>query len=146
MPVPIDVRTVLTFPNHSAISRAVRLRFDVKFPEEKLENFRKRISKASRDEDEDVESTVGNRKWELGDRLRRKGSIHSDTWTGTAAELASSEAVAVYPVTGWWKERHQLGKWSQQARYSLIVTLETEKEDIDLYTAIETEMAVEIEI
>jgi hypothetical protein len=41
------------------------------------------------------------RNWTLGDDLRKKGSIHSDVWEGTAAELAASGIIAVYPITGW---------------------------------------------
>src|SRR5690606_21472063 len=51
----------------------------------------------------------------LPDRL----SVHSDTWSGTAAELAECGVIAVFPVTGWWKERPHLNCWNRQARYSL---------------------------
>jgi hypothetical protein len=34
----------------------------------------------------------------LGQQLRRKGSIHSDTWTGTAAKLAECGVIAVYEL------------------------------------------------
>ena len=33
-----------------------------------------------------------------------RGSIHSDIWEGTAIDLAACGRVAVFPVTGWWKE------------------------------------------
>src|SRR3712207_7795828 len=36
--------------------------------------------------------------------FRSAGSIHADIWEGTAADLANRGAIAVYPVTGWWKE------------------------------------------
>ncbi|MDA8564133.1 S8 family serine peptidase [Mariniblastus sp.] len=119
------------------------LLFEVKRPTETTSDLLKRVSDAARDENEDISFGSDTRNWLFGDRLRRKGSIHSDVWTGTAAELAASEAIAIYPVTGWWKERHHLGRWNRQARYSLIVTLETDAEDVDLYTPIANEIAIE---
>lgn len=121
------------------------LRFDVKRPLETIEAFRKRINKAARDEEEDTEYGTDNRNWRLGDRLRRKGSVHSDTWSGTAAELAECGVIAVFPVTGWWKERPHLNCWNRQARYSLIVNIETDAEEVDLYTPIATQIGVPVE-
>lgn len=122
------------------------LRFDVKHPLETDSAFHKRLSRAALDEDEEQPSAVsGDRNWELGDRLRRKGSIHSDTWTGTAAQLAECGVIAVFPVTGWWKERPHLGRWNRKARYSLIATLETPRTDIDLYTPIATQIGVPVQ-
>lgn len=121
------------------------LRFDVKRPLETNEAFHKRISRAAWDEGEEVEHGADDRDWELGDRLRRKGSLHSDTWTGTAAKLAGCGAIAVFPVTGWWKERPHLEGWRRTARYSLIVSLETDATDIDLYTPIATQIDVPAE-
>ena len=119
------------------------LLFEVKRPTETTADLLKRISDAAREDDEDISFGPDTRNWLLGDRLRRKGSIHSDVWTGTAAQLAASEAIAIYPVTGWWKERQYLKRWDRQARYSLIVTLETDAEGIDLYTPIANQIAIE---
>jgi len=126
------------------------LRFDVRRPGETDDDFHKRISKAAREEDEEVPRGGDDRNWEIGRNLRSKGSVHSDTWTGgTAVELARCGFLAVYPVGGWWKERPHLGCWNRQARYALIVTIETSREDVDLYTPIATQIelpvAVEIE-
>ena len=43
--------------------------------------------------------------WYFGQRLRDRGSLHSDIWEGTAADLASRHAIAVYPTGGWWREK-----------------------------------------
>lgn len=114
------------------------LRFDIKRPTDTDDNeFLKRITKAAWDEDEDsVDSSADERNWTIGPNLRCKGSIHSDVWTGTAAQLAASGTIAVYPVTGWWKERPNLERWNRLARYSLIISLETDATNIDLYTPI----------
>jgi hypothetical protein len=120
------------------------LRFDVKRPEETVDDFRKRISKAARDEDEEVEGGGDDRDWLLGPQLRCKGSIHSDTWQGTAAQLAASGVIAIFPVTGWWRERAHLKRYDRAAPYSLVATIETEATNVDLYTPIENIIATAI--
>ena len=126
--------------------RSHGLRFDVRRPAEREVDFRKRISKAAREEDEDVPQGDDERKWKVGPKLRSKGSIHSDTWMNpTAAELAKCGVLAVYPVGGWWRERKHLDCWNHQARYSLIVTIETDKTDVDLYTPIANQIAVPVQ-
>ena len=122
------------------------LRFDVKRPLETDDVFHKRISKAAWDEDEEIDHGSDDRDWELGQRLRCKGSVHSDTWSGSAAELAKCGAIAVFPVTGWWKERPHLDCWNRRARYSLVVTIETAATDIDLYTPIAAQIGVPVEV
>ena len=39
----------------------------------------------------------------LGPKAIQAGSLHCDLWRGPAIELASHDAIAVYPVGGWWK-------------------------------------------
>lgn len=129
------------------------LRFDVKRPGESLTEFQARISADAQDEDNDDATPADEQEWALGQWYRSKGSVHSDVWTGSAAELASSGVLAVYPVSGWWKERKHLEGWKKLARYSLIVSLETLSEKADFYIeieqkikpAIETEIETEIE-
>jgi len=114
------------------------LRFDIKRPTDMDDKeFLQRITKAAWDEDQDaVTVATDDRSWTIGPNLRCKGSIHSDVWTGTAAQLAASGVVAVYPVTGWWKERPNMDRWSRTAKYSLILSLETDAIQTDLYTPI----------
>jgi hypothetical protein len=117
------------------------LRFDVKRLEEDMTQFRQRLTRDAWEEDSPPGGGVRDtRNWTLGDDLRKKGSIHSDVWEGTAAELAASGIIAVYPITGWWRERPNRQCYDKQARYSLIVTLES-KEDIDIYGSIQTVIA-----
>lgn len=118
------------------------LRFDVKIPSETLSEFEARISKDAQADDDDLAPQKDDRAWELGNYYRRKGSIHSDVWTGTAEDLANSGFIAVFPVTGWWKERKSLNGWKKKAKYSLIVSLETASQDVDLYTEIEQKISI----
>lgn len=120
------------------------LRFDVKRPTDASDaEFLRRITKDAQDDEEDaIGSVADDRNWAVGTKLRCKGSIHSDIWTGTAAQLAASETIAVFPVTGWWKERHSLERWNRLARYALIISLETDVTDVDLYTPIANQIGV----
>ncbi|MCP4445788.1 MAG: S8 family peptidase [Myxococcales bacterium] len=122
------------------------LRFDVKTPQESIVDFRKRISTAARAED-DVQSDMTSNdqeQWLLGTILRNKGSLHSDRWRGTAAELASRGVIGVYPVIGWWRERLALNRWDSLANYSLVVSIEAPGVDVELYTPVAQEIGVQV--
>ena len=120
------------------------LRFDVIRPDEDLNQFRTRIT---RDVWDDRAKNPGgavadSRNWELGDDLRRKGCLHSDCWTGTASTLALCDKIAVFPVTGWWRERPGQERYDRDARYSMLVTIATTRTDVELYAAVEQAIAV----
>lgn len=122
------------------------LRFDVNNVGENEDDFRKRVNKAAREEDEEVNGNAGSNRWVIGTNNRSSGSIHSDFWEGTAADLATCNHIAVYPVIGWWRERKHLGKVENKTRYSLIISLETPAQDVELYTTVRTMIEVPIEI
>lgn len=123
------------------------LRFEVNKSGESKEEFRKRINKAAR---EDGEESSGNSgfPWIIGKENinRSTGSIHSDYWEGTAADLATSNTFAVYPIIGWWRERKHLGKVESQARYALVISLETPEENVELYSAVQAMIGTQIPI
>ena len=122
------------------------LRFDVRRPLESLEAFQQRVNKQARDEEASRRTVKESGTWDLGENLRKLGSIHSDTWHGSAAELAERGYIAVYPVLGWWKERANLQRWGKRARYALIVTIKTPGVEADIYTAVANKITVEIVI
>jgi len=70
------------------------------------------------------------------------GSVHCDIWNGSALELATRDALAIFPVSGWWRERSHLGRTNDTARYSVIATLTIPSLpiDINLYQDIRTEI------
>lgn len=115
-----------------------RLYFDVNQTNEDKDLFLSRIDKKMRDSEYSKDKTSGapSERWFLGTNNRDIGSIHSDTWEDTAANLAENRFIAVYPGGGWWKERTNLGKSNAKIRYSLIVSISTPEETIDLYTPI----------
>lgn len=124
------------------------LRFEVKRPSENDDDFRRRVNKAATDEEE--KSSNSNRNdndnWFLGKRNRDRGSIHSDIWYGSAADLAQRGAIAVYPVGGWWKENKTLERWNESVRYSIVVSIRVPSVDVDIYTPVANLIEVPIPI
>jgi len=112
------------------------LRFDLNNPEENREEFLQRLNAAARENGEKPAPGKGTRHWRIGPNGRNIGSIHSDVWEGTAATLATCNLIGIYPVIGWWRERHWLGRWNRKARYSLIVTIHTLDTEVDIYTPV----------
>ncbi len=116
------------------------LRFALNSPYETEDTFIKRINIVARDDDyESGDGVTASKYWVIGQN-RDKGSIHSDIWVGTAAELATSNLLAVVPKIGWWKERDHFGKVEKEARYSLIVSIETPGQGVDIYTPVATKI------
>lgn len=122
------------------------LRFDINSPGEAREHFVQRINVAARDIDEGHPGTSSaSDHWVIG-QARDKGSIHSDIWRGTAAELADSHNIAVYPRLGWWRERNHLGKCESRTRYSLILSIYTPAQDVDIYTPVAQQVGIIVPI
>ncbi len=123
-----------------------RLCFDVNTPLESLVDFRKRINKAAREDEHENRTQSDSEKWAVGPQLRKHGSVHSDIWKGTAAELASMNYIAIYPESGWWRDRPSLKRWNRKARYALIVSIETPEVEVDIYTPVLNKIAVTIPV
>lgn len=132
------------------------LRFKLKRPGEQEDVFLARVGQeiqAEADEealDEDTVQIEETDSWILGPHSRDRGSLISDIWEGTAAELASQNMIAIAPQGGWWKFRNKFPsgdnpRYLEQVRYSLILSLIIE-EEVDLYTPISTQIAAETEI
>ncbi|MAX37523.1 S8 family peptidase [Gimesia sp.] len=160
---PVTLRITLSYfiepsPGRRGWGRRFRyqshgLRFDVKRPTDGDTEFVRRINRAAwEDSEQRPKSSRESRRWTLGNNLRTRGSIHSDSWVGTGAELANCGLIGIYPITGWWKERAHLNCWDRQARYALIISLETQPEntlfpiDTNLYSAIENIVKIQPEI
>ncbi len=118
------------YPSH-------RLRFDVQRPLDlTTADFVARINAAATREDDGDPIESKDSEWLLGDQQRGRGSLHQDVWHGTAAELASRNFIAVYPASGWWRERKALERYDLPARYSLLISIRTPKTEVDLYTPV----------
>ena len=122
------------------------LRFDVKRPLESIDNFRRRINAAARDEEEGTRRSGDDPLWLIGKQSRHRGSLHGDIWRGGAAELASRGYIAVYPSLGWWKTRTALERYNHAARYALIVSIRAPESSIDLYAQVADQIMVSTEV
>jgi hypothetical protein len=156
--IPIELRITLSYfiePGPGEIGWKDRyryashaLRFDLNAPGENERDFRLRLNRAARDEEEydsDAAPDSGSERWMIGLRNRTLGSVHSDIWkNGTAADLASCNMVGIYPAIGWWRERHHLNKWNKSTRYSLIISIKTPRQDIDIYTPVAVQIGIPI--
>jgi hypothetical protein len=71
-------------------------------------------------------------------------AVRSDIWGGTAADLPAGDHIAVYPTFGRWNKRGHLGSWNKDARYSLVVTIRTPDEAVDMYIPVATEIGLPI--
>jgi len=150
----VELRVTLSYfvePNPSSREQRSRyqyqshgLRFDVRRPGENTREFRLRINRAVEDDDETSSTGSSDSGWLLGKNARHRGSIHSDVWTGSAADLADRGVIGVFPATGWWKTRQGLRRWDSEAPYSLVVSIRTPATDVDLYAAIASQIGIVI--
>ena len=153
----VEMRVTLSYfiePNPS--QRGVRsryryeshgLRFDVRRPTESTNEFRSRINLASRDEEEGTRRrNDGDPSWLIGTQGRHRGSLHSEIWRGTAADLASRGVIAVYPTGGWWKTRPKLERYDRAARYALVVSIRTPEVETDLRAEVASRIAATIDV
>ena len=122
------------------------LRFAVKGPAETENEFVRRVNSEAREDGEHPGTAGPTDKWVIGDNTRNVGSIHSDIWKGTAADLADSNRIAVFPAVGWWRERSHLGKWNKRCRYSLVVSIQTPEQTVDIYTPVAVQVGVAVPI
>lgn len=120
------------------------LRFELSAPLEQQDDFLARINREAQDEEEGQRPDGGSDRWFIGARQRNLGSLHQDLWEGTGAELAECDLIAVNPVGGWWKNNKRADRVDLPLRYSLIVSLRTEAEDVDLYSPISTQLRVPV--
>ena len=130
------------------------LRFEVKRPSEALDEFRKRISQACAERGGGVRGRRRHLGLGVGAEITHPRFIHCDWWTGTAADLANSGVIAVYPVSGWWRESKG-NDWSKETRYALLVSIKAEPvrvaaslftpTEIDFYTPVKTTILSVIE-
>jgi hypothetical protein len=121
--------------------------FDVRLPHESLIDFRKRLNRLALNEEEQRPSgRTDAEQWFFGPNERVRGSLHTDVWEGSAADLADRRHVAVYPVSGWWKERSDRDQSQAGVGYSLVVSIESPEVELDLWTPIAQQVGVPIEI
>lgn len=134
--------------------QSTALKFSLINPGEDFGNFKLRTNKIEQDDlkdflgvekldSGDYDKTTGTHRWALGADTVFKGSIHSNYWRGSAAEIAACNKLAVFPLaSGWWKELKKHEKYDSSLRYSLIVSIETPENTADIYTEIANQITV----
>ncbi|MFE5700352.1 S8 family serine peptidase [Rhodococcus koreensis] len=123
------------------------LRFAVRRPEDNIDTFRKRVNSRARADGEKPISLGTETGWLFGaNQQQSHGSLHTDIWEGSAVNLASKEAIAVYPVAGWWKDRRAFDQSDLGVHYSLIVSIESPNVEVDLWTPVAQQIAPEVVI
>jgi hypothetical protein len=106
-------------------------------PYEKLDEFKRRISASAAGTEED-RPNLQSEEWTIKERIRSKGSIKKDFITSSGAELSQRNKLAVYPKNGWYRTRPKKELFNSTVRYSLIVSIETQSNKIDIYTPVQT--------
>ena len=125
--------------------RSAGLRFDFKRVGEQVDDFQARVNAGERDDDWSG-GTRPDLRWLLGPKSISGGSLHCDVWEGPAVELADRGAVAVRPVSGWWRELRSLRRFDSSMNYSLVISLATDSETVDLHAAVEAELAIDTQV
>ena len=120
------------------------LRFEARRAGETAQAFLARINRLARDEEYGTLTGGGDTNWAVGDQLRRRGSLHSDIWSGTAADLADRGLLGVYPAIGWWRRRSRLLRYDRSARYALIVSIEAPEAPVDLYAILAAQIGIPV--
>lgn len=125
------------------------LRFDLNSPEEAtdIDSFKKRINKEAREDKEDKPEFDGlGDRWTIGPTYRSKGTVQSDSISLPGIQIADCYHIAVYPVGGWWKTRKSENCTDKQTRYSLVVSLYTDVEEVDIYTPVANLVRIPVDI
>lgn len=116
------------------------LRFKVSSPGQQAKDLLVDVSKIAAEElaqEEGTHVAGSTEEWTIGQACFR-GSVHSDIWEGSAADLMSMQHIAVFPVTGWWRTRSSHDRAEAQVNYSLIVSIESDNPELEIYSEIET--------
>jgi Subtilase family len=143
----VEIRVTLSYftePNSrisASFYEGASLGWEMQNPTESDTEFLKRINKQRREEgDSGYRSEIP---WQIGSINRRRGSIQADRWKCEAALLATCNHIAVFPKHGWWADKKR-ERPNPTVDYSLIVSIQSEDETIDLYTSVKALVEVPI--
>ena len=123
------------------------LRFAARRPLETEAAFRGRINAQAAAEEQGLPGQgAADAGWMIGERLRNRSSLLSDSWTGTAAQLSNRGQLAIFPAMGWWRNRRSHGRFDRAARYSLLISIEAPTAEQDLYALVAQQIAVAAQV
>jgi len=134
-------------PLSPARYRSAGLRFDLRRRNEPQDRFEARVNAlAAIEEGEDeLPGAFGDTGRLLGERSISAGSLHVDEWRCSAADLADRNAIAVFPVGGWWKTTRDRSRNNASMRYALAVTIDAGDVEQDLWAEAAVAAGIEIE-
>jgi Subtilase family len=122
------------------------LRFKLNRANESSAQFLSRISAETVQEENQQPVDDSPDGWRFGVNRRDVGSLHIDELTCLASDLARRNVIAVHPVAGWWKSDKVSGVKAREVRFALVVEINAESVETDLYTEIENKIALVIEV
>ncbi len=128
-PNPGNKRYINNFSYHSH-----SLDFKMIRPTEEIEEFKRRISAA--DENVDANYNGQEEPWALKEKVRNRGSIKKDFIISSGADLATRSIIAIYPKNGWYGSRKKLEMVESVVRYSLIISIESDDVNVNIYTPV----------
>lgn len=114
--------------------RSFGLRFAMKKRGETETTFRARVNAAQERDGSAAERETDC--WLLGPKAVQAGSLHCDLWRGYAIDLAGHDAIAIYPVGGWWKSHAGQRRMEDKGRYALVVSISAAGQQVDLYAEV----------
>jgi len=62
--------------------------------------------------------------------------LHCDLWRGRAVDLAGHDALAIYPVGGWWKSHVGQHRMTDSGRYALTISIAAPGQEVDLHAEV----------
>lgn len=134
-------------PNPSEVARGRKnryashgLRFALKGADEEIDAFTHRVGRTAVEDQQD-DNGPDSGEWDFGYNRRSVGSLHIDTLTVAASDLARRGVLAVYPVGGWWKENRKVDPERCVARFSLVVEIDASEAEVDLYAEVQQKVA-----
>ena len=133
-------------PLSPARYRSAGLRFDLRRRNEPQDRFEARVNALAtiEDDDDELPMAFGDDGRLLGERSIAAGSLHVDEWRCNAADLADRNAIAVFPVGGWWKTSRDRTRNNASMRYALVITIDAGDVEQDLW--VETAIAAGVEV
>lgn len=133
-------------PLSPARYRSAGLRFDLRRRNEPQDRFEARVNALAliEDDEDELPGFFADQGRLLGERSISAGSLHVEEWRCNAADLADRNAIAVFPVGGWWKTSKDRARNNGSMRYALVVTIDAGDVEQDLW--VETAIAAGVEI
>lgn len=121
------------------------LRFDLKRASESEKMFLERVNNLERDGGPRIQA-VPDEGWTFGSKNIAAGSLHCDVWRGRAVDLAARGKIAIFPIGGWWRDRAKLKRYSAQTRYSLVVSITSDEQNIQMYSEVANLISAAIQL